>query len=68
MGPSNAAPLSFPMKGYTFAIDFPVRDGLEAATFRRMYARLDEWLAVKRTCDPANVFTSDLGRRLGLCG
>ena len=92
MGPSNEAPLSFPMKGYTFAIDFPVRDGLielthrldamvadaggrtylgkdsylEAATFRRMYARLDEWLAVKRTWDPTNVFTSDLGRRLGL--
>lgn len=92
MGPSNEAPLSFPMKGYTFAIDFPVRDGLvaltrrldamvadaggrtylgkdswlEAATFRRMYARLPEWLAVKHRWDPNGLFTSDLGRRLDL--
>lgn len=92
LGPSNAAPLSFPMKGYTFAIDFPVRDGLEALThrldamvadaggrtylgkdsyleaptFRRMYSRLEEWLAVKRRWDPQGLFTSDLGRRVGL--
>lgn len=92
MGPSNEAPLSFPMKGYTFAIDFPVRDGLveltrrldarvadaggrtylgkdswlEAATFRRMYPRLPEWLGVKHRWDPRGLFTSDLGRRLDI--
>lgn len=27
-GPANEAPLSFPMAGLTFAVDFPVRDGL----------------------------------------
>ncbi len=27
-GPANEAMLSFPFEGYTFAIDFPVRDGL----------------------------------------
>jgi FAD/FMN-containing dehydrogenase len=92
LGPANAAPLSFPMQGWTFAIDFPVRAGLveltrrldamvadaggrtylgkdsylEAATFRRMWPRLDEWLAVKRRWDPRNLFTSDLARRLEL--
>lgn len=90
MGPSNAAPLSFPMPGYTFAIDLPVRQGLEElarrldekvadaggrlylgkdallgpALFRKMYPRIDEWLAVKAKWDPAGVFSSDLGRRL----
>lgn len=40
---------------------------LEAATFRAMYgAALDRWLAVKAKVDPENVFTSDLGRRVGL--
>lgn len=35
---------------------------------RRGYPRLDEWLAVRRRADPAGVWTSDLGRRLGLTG
>ncbi len=39
---------------------------VEAGTFRAMYPRLDEWLAVKATYDPGNVFTSNLGRRVGL--
>jgi decaprenylphospho-beta-D-ribofuranose 2-oxidase len=39
---------------------------LDAASFRTMYARLDEWLAVKAKYDPRTVFTSDLGRRVGL--
>lgn len=34
MGPANDAPLSFPMAGTTFAIDFPVRDGLFEVTER----------------------------------
>ncbi len=39
---------------------------LEAATFRAMYPAIDRWLATKRRYDPAGVFTSNLGRRLGL--
>jgi len=40
---------------------------LEAATFRAMYpAAIDRWLALKAKFDPDNVFTSDLGRRVGL--
>lgn len=92
MGPANEAPLSFPLEGYTFAVDFPVRPGLRElaadldqrvadaggriylgkdsylgeALFRRMYPRVDEWIQVKRRWDPDGVFTSDMGRRLGL--
>jgi FAD/FMN-containing dehydrogenase len=39
---------------------------LEAPTFRAMYPDLDRWLAVKAKYDPHNIFTSDLGRRVGL--
>jgi len=39
---------------------------VEAATFRAMYPRLDEWLAIKAKYDPQHVFVSDLGRRVGL--
>jgi decaprenylphospho-beta-D-ribofuranose 2-oxidase len=39
---------------------------LDAATFRAMYPQLDAWLAVKAKVDPGAVFTSDLGRRVGL--
>lgn len=92
-GPANEAPLSFPTSGFTFAIDFPVRDGLKALTerldgmvidaggriylgkdsylsaenFRRMYgANVERFLAAKTKWDPQGVFTSDLGRRVGL--
>jgi decaprenylphospho-beta-D-ribofuranose 2-oxidase len=34
MGAANEAPLSFPQAGYTFAIDFPIRDGLVDLTRR----------------------------------
>jgi len=37
---------------------------LRAKTFRAMYPRLNEWLAVKRAVDPENRFESDLSRRL----
>lgn len=39
MGDANDAHLSFPMKGLTFAIDFPVRDGLVELT-RELDARV----------------------------
>ena len=39
---------------------------LDAATFRAMYPDLDQWLATKAKYDPRGVFTSDLGRRVGL--
>jgi decaprenylphospho-beta-D-ribofuranose 2-oxidase len=37
-----------------------------AETFRAMYPAIDEWLLIKAKYDPQNVFTSDLGRRVGL--
>lgn len=39
---------------------------LGADTFRQMYPRLDDWLAVRRRVDPQHLFTSDLSRRLHL--
>jgi decaprenylphospho-beta-D-ribofuranose 2-oxidase len=36
-GPGDASPLSFPMAGWTLAVDIPVRPGLE-----RLFAALDE--------------------------
>jgi decaprenylphospho-beta-D-ribofuranose 2-oxidase len=38
----------------------------DAPTFRAMYPALDRWLALKARYDPSGVFTSDLGRRVGL--
>jgi FAD/FMN-containing dehydrogenase len=91
-GPASGGLLSFPREGFTFAIDFPIRQNtveltrkldqmvlaaggrvylgkdsfILASTFRAMYPRLDEWLAVKEKYDPDCVFVSDLGRRVGL--
>ncbi|HET8938335.1 MAG TPA: FAD-binding oxidoreductase [Polyangiales bacterium] len=39
---------------------------VEPDTFRKMYPRLDEWLAIKAKYDPENIFVSDLSRRVGL--
>ena len=39
---------------------------LSAATFRKMYPRLEEFLAVRRKVDPNGIFNSDLARRLEL--
>jgi FAD/FMN-containing dehydrogenase len=39
---------------------------LDAPTFRAMYPDIDRWLAIKDKYDPRCVFTSDLGRRVGL--
>jgi len=91
-GPGNAAPLSFPMPGWTLTVDLPIEDGLDrlcntldeqvvaaggrcylakdsrlgAGTFRQMYPRLDDFLAVRKRVDPGHLFTSDLSRRLHL--
>ncbi len=92
MGKESGGTLSFPSEGYTFAIDFPIREGTpdllrrldamvidaggriylgkdsysDAATFRTMYPAVDGWLATKAKYDPDRVFTSNLGRRVGL--
>ncbi|MBA3529747.1 MAG: FAD-binding oxidoreductase [Propionibacteriaceae bacterium] len=91
-GPGNAAPLSFPMAGWTLTVDLPIEEGLDrlcntldelviaaggrvylakdsrlsASAFRKMYPRLDEFLAVRRRVDPQGLFNSDLARRLDL--
>ncbi len=93
LGKESGGILSFPREGYTFAIDFPVRQSTpallrrldsmvidaggriylgkdsytDAPTFRTMYPEIDQWLAIKRKYDPDGVFTSNLGRRVGLC-
>ena len=90
MGPASPGLLSFPMDGYTLALDIPLTNDLveflkkldevvlahkgrvylakdsrlPAAAFRAMYPRLDEFLAVKRSVDPENRFSSDMARRL----
>ena len=37
---------------------------LSAAAFRKMYPRLEEFLAIRREVDPDGIFNSDLARRL----
>ena len=39
---------------------------MKAETFRPMYPRIDEWLAIKSRVDPENRFESNLARRLEL--
>lgn len=92
LGKESGGILSFPREGYTFAIDFPIRENTatllkrldkmvieaggriylgkdsytDAATFRTMYPQVEDWLRTKTKYDPQGVFTSNLGRRLGL--
>lgn len=94
MGAGRAGHLSFPMPGWSLAVDLPahpnvgpVLDRLDSILsacggrvylakdtrlarpiFEQMYPELDEWRAVRHGLDPHGVFTSDLGRRLGLSG
>ena len=39
---------------------------LDAETFRAMYPEVERWLEIKAKYDPRGLFTSDLGRRVGL--
>jgi decaprenylphospho-beta-D-ribofuranose 2-oxidase len=39
---------------------------LDKDMFQAMYPQYEQWIAIKRKYDPENVFTSDIGRRLGL--
>ncbi len=92
LGKESGGILSFPREGYTFAIDFPIRENTpallrrldamvidaggriylgkdsytDAATFRTMYPEVKGWLETKAKFDPDHVFTSNLGRRVGL--
>ncbi|MCI0450512.1 MAG: FAD-binding oxidoreductase [Chlorobi bacterium] len=93
MGDQNGI-LSFPFKGYTLSMDFPVRKGviqmckqldaivldydgrtyltkdsiLDETTFKKMYDGLwQKWLEIKIKYDPYYKFSSNLGRRIGLC-
>ncbi|MEP7024985.1 MAG: FAD-binding oxidoreductase, partial [Actinomycetota bacterium] len=93
-GPASGGPLSFPLPGWSLAVDMPAgnpalgplldglddvvaaaggriylaKDGrLRRAAFDRMYGDLTGWRSVRARLDPAGVFQSDLGRRIGLC-
>jgi decaprenylphospho-beta-D-ribofuranose 2-oxidase len=92
LGKESGGILSFPREGYTFAIDFPIREHTPALlgrldamvieaggriylgkdsftdvpTFRAMYPEVDRSLETKAKYDPDRVFTSNLGRRVGL--
>jgi FAD/FMN-containing dehydrogenase len=86
--------LSFPFKGFTLSMDFPVKKGLvemcksldeividyggrtyltkdsilDEETFKKMYDGLwQKWMEIKAKYDPKNKFSSNLGRRVGLC-
>lgn len=39
---------------------------LDESTFKAMYPQHREWLEIKKKYDPANIFSSDLSRRIGL--
>jgi decaprenylphospho-beta-D-ribofuranose 2-oxidase len=93
-GPASGAPLSFPLPGWSLAMDMPagnpqvraLLDELDRAVaaaggrvylakdsrmsrhaFIQMYGDLAGWRSARARLDPAGVFRSDLGRRLGLC-
>jgi len=91
MGPAGPGMLSFPIPGYTLALDLTMGDErlfnlldelddtvvryggrvylakdarLRASSFRAMYPRYGEWLAVKRRVDSQGLLSSSLSRRL----
>ena len=85
--------LSFPIEGWTLALDLPARRGhlselldgldrrvadaggrvylakdarLDPGLLAAMYPELEQAETIRRALDPANVFRSDLARRLGI--
>jgi decaprenylphospho-beta-D-ribofuranose 2-oxidase len=93
-GPASGAPLSFPLPGWSLAMDMPAghqrlgplldeldrkvaaaggrlylaKDArMSRQAFNEMYGDLSGWRSVRARLDPAGVFRSDLGRRVGLC-
>lgn len=95
MGPSRRGLLSFPMPGWTLAVDMPLGDPqlaslldewdriiascggrvyfakdsrLKANVGQAMYPDLERWRALRSRLDPEGHFSSDLSRRLALCG
>lgn len=95
LGGESRGMLSFPLAGYTLALDLPIRDDglfallraldeivlrhggrvylakdarLDAESFRAMYPRYNEWLAVKQSIDPELRLESSLSRRLNIGG
>ena len=90
-GKANEGPLSFPIEGWTLAVDVPAKilglketlnsldefvvneggriylakDSRQSSkTFKKSYVRYEEWKSQKKILDPANIFVSDLSRRL----
>src|SRR5450755_702343 len=93
-GAASGAPLSFPLPGWSLAVDMPagrprlgsLLEDLERKVaaaggrlylakdarmtrqaFDQMYGDLAGWRSIRAKFDPAGVFRSDLGRRVGLC-
>ena len=91
-GAANSNLLSFPVAGYTLALDFKVENNLfslldeldeiimarggriylakdarmKAAVFKTSYPNWEQFAAIKKMVDPANVFRSLQSERLGL--
>lgn len=70
-------PITSPLKPFTQKLDRMILDMggriylgkdayLDEVTFKAMYPQHTKWLAIKKQYDPENIFTSDLGRRIGL--
>jgi decaprenylphospho-beta-D-ribofuranose 2-oxidase len=92
-GPAAAGYLSFPLAGWSLAVDMPAGhprlgpllhgldtrvaaaggrvylakdSALQPGSLAAMYPTLPQWQTARAKLDPAGVFQSDLGRRLGL--
>jgi decaprenylphospho-beta-D-ribofuranose 2-oxidase len=95
LGPGSGGLISFPLPGWTLAIDIPARASglhralaaadevvadaggrvylakdarLGSATLAAMYPALERFQALRGQVDPEGVLSSDMARRLELCG